>query len=74
MVNVTYYHTNQTLSETGFTGLVKPTAPVSGGGPGFSYAFTPYIRTYTVFYAAQGQRPTYAIKLWFTPPLWKRLK
>jgi hypothetical protein len=74
MVNVTYYHTNQTLSETGFTGLVKPTGPVSGGGPGFSYAFTPYIRTYTVFYMAQNQRPTYAIKLWFTPPLWKRLK
>jgi hypothetical protein len=74
MVNLTYYHTNQALSETGFTGLVQRTGPVSGGGPGFSYAFSPYIRTYTVLYSAQNQRPTFAIKMWFSPPLGPRLK
>ncbi len=74
MFNLTYYHTNQALSANGFTGLVQSTGPVTGGGPGFSYAFTPYIRAYSVFYMAQNQRPTFAIKLWFTPPLWSRLK
>jgi hypothetical protein len=74
MANLTYYHTNPTLGETGFTGLVQRTGPATGGGPGFSYAFTPYIRAFTVFYMAQNQRPTYDIKLWFSPPLWSRLK
>jgi hypothetical protein len=74
MLNLTYYHTNQALSEEGFTGIVQATGPATGGGPGFSYAFTPYIRAYTVLYAAQNERPTFAIKFWFTPPIWSRLK
>ena len=74
MVNLTYYHTNQALSEVGFTGLAQRTGPVTGGGPGFSYAFNSYLRAYTVMYSAQNQRPTFGIKMWFTPPLWPRLK
>jgi hypothetical protein len=74
MANITYYHTNQNLAESGLTGLVAPTGPQSGGGPGLSYAFNNYIRAFTVYYVAHDQRPTYALKLWFSPPLWSRLK
>jgi hypothetical protein len=74
MVNVTYYHTNQALAETGFTGLVQPTGPATGVGPGFSYALDPFVRIYTSMYVAQGQRPAYSITMWITPPLWSRLK
>ncbi len=74
MVNLTYYHTNQALSETGFTGLVQSTGAVTGGGPGFSYAINPYTRIYTQINLAHGQRPAYSIVVWFTPPLWSRLK
>jgi hypothetical protein len=74
MVNVTYYHTNQAISEIGFTGFVKPTGPQTGGGPGFSYALNPYSRVYTAVYMAQNQRPAFSVVMWFTPPLWTRLK
>jgi hypothetical protein len=74
MVSVTYYHTNQVLRETGFTGLVQPTGPATGGGPGFSYAITPFVRVYTAIYVAQNQPPAFAVTAWFTPPLWSRLK
>jgi hypothetical protein len=74
MVNVTTYHTNQTLAETGFTGLVHPTGPATGVGPGFSYAVDPFVRFYTSMYVAQGQRPAYSITMWISPPLWSRLK
>jgi hypothetical protein len=73
-VNLTYYHTNQALSEAGFTGVVQPTGPETGGGPAFSYAINPYTRIYTAMYVAQNQRPAFAITMWFTPPLWGRLK
>jgi hypothetical protein len=74
MVSVTYYHTNQALSETGFSGLVRPTGPQTGVGPGISYAFNLYTRVYTAFYVAQNQRPAFSINMWVTPPLWGRLK
>jgi hypothetical protein len=74
MVNVTYYHTNQALAETGFTGLVKPTGSATGVGPGFSYALDSFVRLYSSIYVAQGQRPAYSITMWITPPLWSRLK
>ena len=74
MVNLTYYHINQALSETGSTGLVQPTGPATGGGPGFSYAINSYTRVWTAFYLAQNQRPAFAVTAWFTPPLWSRLK
>jgi hypothetical protein len=74
MVDLTYYHTNQAISEIGFTGLVQPTGAQTGGGPGFSYAINPYTRFYTSVYVAQNQRPAFSIVMWFTPPLWKRLK
>jgi hypothetical protein len=74
MVNVTYYHTNQTLGEAAFTGLVQPVGSATGVGPGFSYALDPFVRIYTAFYVAQNQRPAYSITMWITPPLWARLK
>jgi hypothetical protein len=74
MVNVTYYHTNQALSETGFTGLVKPVGPQTGVGPGFSYAINSYVRLYTAVYVAEDQRPAFSINMWLTPPLTPRLK
>jgi hypothetical protein len=74
VVSMTYYHTNQALGETGFTGIVAPTAPATGGGPAFSYAINPYTRIYTAVYVAQNQRPAFAVTAWFTPPLWSRLK
>jgi hypothetical protein len=74
MVNITYYHTNQALSEIGFSGLVQPTGAATGGGPGFSYAINPYARIYTSIYVAQNQRPTFTVVMWLTPPLWSRLK
>jgi hypothetical protein len=74
MVNLTYYHINQALSETGFTGLVQSTGAETGGGPGFSYAINSYTRVWTAFYLAQNQRPAFAVTAWFTPPLWSRLK
>jgi hypothetical protein len=74
MVNLTYYHTNQALSEAGFTGLVQTTGPATGAGPGLSYAINPYTRVYTAYYVTQNQRPTFAVKMWFSPPLWTRLK
>jgi len=74
MFDLTYYHTNQGINETGFTGLVQPAGPATGAGPGFSYAFNPYTRIYTAFYIAQDQRPTIALKMWLSPPLWSRLK
>jgi hypothetical protein len=74
MVNVTYYHTNQALSPIGFTGLVQPTGPQTGGGPGFSYAINPYSRIYTSIYVAQNQHPAFNVAAWFTPPFWSRLK
>jgi len=74
MVNLTYYHTNQALGEIGFTGLVQPTGPQTGGGPGFSYAINPYTRVYTSVYVAQNQRPAFSVVMWLTPPLWSRLK
>jgi hypothetical protein len=74
MLNITYYHTNQGLSDVGFTGILRPAGPETGAGPGFSYAFNPYTRIYTAFYVAQDRRPTIALKMWFSPPLWPRLK
>ena len=74
MLNLTYFHTNPTFMQTGLTGLIQPTGPSTGGGPGFSYAINPYTRVYTSAYVAQNQRPTFAIHIWFTPPLWTRLK
>jgi hypothetical protein len=74
MVNVTFYHTNQALSEVGFTGLVQDTGPQTGGGPGISYAINPYSRVYTGVYVAKNQRPAFSVVMWFTPPLWSRLK
>lgn len=74
MVNLSYYHTNQALSETGFTGLVQTTGAATGGGPGFSYAINPYTRIYTQINLAQNQRPAFSVVVWFTPPLWSRLK
>ncbi len=74
MLNLTYYHTNEALSEIGFTGRVQPTGPATGAGPGLSYAFNPYTRLYTAFYLAQNERPTIALKMWFSPPSWTRLK
>jgi hypothetical protein len=74
MLNVTYYHTNQALSETGFTGLVQPVGPQTGVGPGFSYAINPYVRIYTAVYVAEDQRPAFSINMWLTPPLTPRLK
>jgi hypothetical protein len=74
MVSVTYYHTNQALSELGFSGLAASTGPATGGGPGFSYAFNSYVRVYSAFYLNERQRPTFALKMWLTPPLWSRLK
>ncbi len=74
MVNLTYYHTNLALGETGFTGLVEPIGPATGVGPGFSYAVDSFIRIYTSIYVAQDQRPAYSINMWITPPLSPRLK
>jgi hypothetical protein len=74
VASLTYYHTNQTLSETGFTGLVHSIGPATGGGPAFSYAINPYTRIYTAVYVAHDQRPAFAFTMWFTPPLWGRLK
>jgi hypothetical protein len=74
MLNLTYYHTNEAISETGFTGLIQPAAPATGAGPGFSYAINPYTRIYTAVYVAHNERPTFALKMWFSPPLWTRLK
>jgi hypothetical protein len=74
MANITYYHTNQALSETGFTGLVRPTGAETGVGPGISYAIDNYVRIYTAYYVAQNQRPAFAINVWLAPPLWSRLK
>jgi hypothetical protein len=74
MINITYYHTNEALAETGFTGFVQPTGPATGAGPGFSYAINPYTRIYSAIYLTQNQRPTFALKMWFSPPLWTRLK
>jgi hypothetical protein len=74
VASLTYYHTNQALSETGLSGLVQPTGPETGGGPAFSYAINPYTRFYTAFYVARNQRPAISITMWFTPPLWARLK
>ncbi len=74
MVNITYYHTNQAIAETGFTGLVRPVGAATGAGPGFSYAVNPYTRVYSAIFLTQNQRPTFALKLWLTPPLWPRLK
>jgi hypothetical protein len=73
-VNLTYYHTNQAISEVGFTGIVQPAGPATGGGPGFTYAINNYTRIHTAFYVAQNQRPAFAVTMWFTPPLWSRLK
>ena len=74
MVNITYYHTNQTLSQIGFSGLVQPTGSETGGGPGLSYAINPYARVYTSIYVAQDKRPAFTIDMWLTPPFWSRLK
>lgn len=74
MLNVTYYHTNQALSQIGFTGFVQPTGPQTGGGPGFSYAINPYARIYTSIYVAQNQHPAFNVAAWITPPFWSRLK
>jgi hypothetical protein len=74
MVTITYYHTNQALNETGFTGLVQTTGTETGVGPGISYAVNPYTRFYTTYYVAQNQRPAFSISMWLTPPLWSRLK
>jgi hypothetical protein len=74
MLSLTYFHTNPTFTQTGLTGLVQPVGPSTGGGPGFSYAINPYTRVWLSAYAAQNQRPTFAIHVWFTPPLWSRLK
>jgi hypothetical protein len=73
-VSMTYYHTNQALSPIGFTGFVQPTGAATGGGPAFSYAINPYTRIYTAAYVAQNQRPAFSVSMWFTPPLWGRLK
>jgi hypothetical protein len=74
MVNVTYYHTNQALTEIGYSGLVQSIGPQTGGGPGFSYAINPYSRFYTSVYVARDQRPAFTVVMWFTPPFWSRLK
>jgi len=74
MVDVSYYHTNQSIAENGFTGLVGPAAPQSGGGPGFSYAINPYTRVHAAYYIVQNQRPAISTVIWFSPPLWPRLK
>jgi hypothetical protein len=74
LVDVTYYHTNQTIAQTGFTGFVRPIGPTTGIGPGISYAINPYTRIYGAVYTAQNQRPTFALKVWLSPPLWGRLK
>jgi|GEM_PF-6543162 len=74
MASITYYHTNQALSEIGFSGLVQPTGPATGGGPGFSYAFNSYVRIYSAVYVTEHQRPTFALKMWLSPPAWSRLK
>jgi hypothetical protein len=74
MVNITYYHTNEALGAIGLTGLVQAAGPATGAGPGFSYAINPYTRIYSAIYVAQNQRPTFALKMWFSPPLWTRLK
>jgi hypothetical protein len=74
MLNLTYYHTNQAISETGFSGLIQPTAPATGAGPGLSYAINSYVRVYSGVYVVHNQRPTFALKMWFSPPLWTRLK
>jgi len=74
VASLTYYHTNQALNETGFTGLVEPAGPATGGGPAFSYAINPYTRIYTAIYVAQNQRPAFSVTMWFTPPLWSRFK
>jgi hypothetical protein len=74
MISITYYHTNQALGETGFTGLVKSVGTQTGVGPGFSYAIDPYTRFYTTIFIAQDQRPAFAISAWLTPPLTPRLK
>jgi hypothetical protein len=74
MVDITYYHTNQNLSAIGFSGLVRPTGPQTGGGPGLSYAINPYARVYTSIYVAQNKRPAFTIDMWLTPPFWSRLK
>ncbi len=74
MASLTYYHTNQALSQIGFSGLVQPTGPATGGGPGFSYAFNSYVRIYSAVYVTEHQRPTFALKMWLSPPAWSRLK
>jgi hypothetical protein len=74
MIDVTYYHTNQTLGEAGFTGLVQPVGPATGAGPGFSYAVDSFVRIYTAFYVAKNQRPAFSVNMWITPPLTPRLK
>jgi hypothetical protein len=74
MLNLTYYHTNDAIGELGFTGLIQRVGPTTGAGPGFSYAVNPYTRIYAAFSVAQNQRPTIALKMWLTPPLWNRLK
>jgi hypothetical protein len=74
MVNITYYHTNQALRAVGFSGIVQPTGAATGGGPGFSYAINPYTRVYSSVYIVQNQHPAFTIVMWFTPPLWSRLK
>jgi hypothetical protein len=74
MANLTYFHTNEGISETGFSGLVQPTGPATGAGPGLSYAINPYTRIYSAIYLTQNQRPTFALKMWFSPPLWTRFK
>jgi len=74
MLIVTYYHTNQALNETGFTGLVHPEGPQTGVVPGLSYAIDSYVRLYTSVYVAKDQKPTFSINMWLTPPLTPRLK
>jgi hypothetical protein len=74
MLDLTYYHTNQAIGEAGITGLIQPSGPQTGAGPGISYAINPYTRIYGAVYVAHNQRPTFALKMWLSPPLWTRLK
>ncbi len=69
LLNLTYFHTNNTLAPVGSTGIVTPTGSVSAGNVGLSYRFGPFIRLYATSTIAQNQTPLWNLSLWIDSPL-----
>ncbi len=70
LVNLTYFHTNNTLApDAAGTGIVTPTGSVSAGDIGVSYRFGPFVRLYATNTFTQNSTPLWNLSLWIDSPL-----